>query len=239
MAHNRLKKRMQKNHEVADHANSLVTIVDPAGVASEAYRSLRTSLLYAVVDNPLKVVLLTSPGPGEGKSTTCANLGTVLAQAGNNTLMIDADLRRPSLHKFFGARNFRGLMNVLTDDNELSEVLVEPLPGLKVAPTGPIPSNPSEILGSNRFAHLVEAARKEFDYVLIDSPPVGLVPDPVILATQADGVLLVLDAQGTRKDALRKAIRSLKSVGANVLGTVMNNAEEGKNASYNSYAAYS
>jgi capsular exopolysaccharide synthesis family protein len=239
MAHNRLKKRMQKNREVTDHGNSLVTIVDPASVASEAYRSLRTSLLYAVVDKPLKVVLLTSPGPGEGKSTTCANLGTVLAQAGNNTLMIDADLRRPSLHKFFGARNFRGLMNVLTDDNELSEVLVEPLPGLKVAPTGPIPSNPSEILGSNRFAHLVEAARKEFDYVLIDSPPVGLVPDPVILATQADGVLLVLDAQGTRKDALRKAIRSLKSVGANVLGTVMNNAEEGKNASYNSYAAYS
>jgi capsular exopolysaccharide synthesis family protein len=239
MAHNRLKKRMQKNREVTDHGNSLVTIVDPASVASEAYRSLRTSLLYAVVDKPLKVVLLTSPGPGEGKSTTCANLGTVLAQAGNNTLMIDADLRRPSLHKFFGARNFRGLMNVLTDDNELSEVLVEPLPGLKVAPTGPIPSNPSEILGSNRFAHLVEAARKEFDYVLIDSPPVGLVPDPVILATQADGVLLVLDAQGTRKDALRKGIRSLESVGANVLGTVMNNLEEGKNAGYDGYAAYS
>jgi capsular exopolysaccharide synthesis family protein len=181
---------------------------------------------------------LTSPGPSEGKSTTCANLGAVLAQAGNDTLLIDADLRRPSLHKFFGVRNLRGVMNVLTDENELSEVLVEPLPGLKVATTGSIPSNPSEILGSRRFADLVEEAQKEFDYVIIDSPPIGLVPDPVILATQADGVLLVLDARGTRKDSLRKAVRSLDSVGASVLGTVVNNLEEGKNAQYYGYAAY-
>lgn len=238
MARSRLNKQAQKKREGGDYTGGLVTMVDPAGTASEAYRSLRTNLLYAVVDKPLKVVLLTSPSSSEGKSTTCANLGGVLAQAGNETLLIDADLRRPSLHKFFGVRNFRGVMNVLTGENELSDVLVEPFPGLKVAPSGQIPSNPSEILGSNRFAGLVEEAKKGFDYVIIDSPPVGLVPDPLILATQADAVLLVLDAQGTRKDSLRKAIRSLESVGASVLGTVVNNLEVGRNQQYYGYTAY-
>lgn len=238
MARSRLKRQAQKRRVGDDYTGGLVTMVDPAGSASEAYRSLRTNLLYAVVDRPLKVVLLTSPGSAEGKSTTCANLGGVLAQAGNNTLLIDADLRRPSLHKFFGVRNFRGVMNVLSGENKLSEVLVEPLPGLKVAPTGPIPSNPSELLSSNRFAGLIGQARRMFDYVILDSPPVGLVPDAVIVSTQADAVLLVLDAQGTRKDSLRKAVRSLESVGANVLGTVVNNLEEGKNPHYYGYTAY-
>jgi receptor protein-tyrosine kinase len=232
MASSRLKRQAQKSRVRDDYTGALVTIVDPAGAASEAYRSLRTNLLYAVVDRPPKVVLLTSPGSAEGKSTTCANLGGVLAHAGNNTLLIDTDLRTPSLHKFFGVRNFRGVMNVLSGENRLLDVLVEPSPGLKIAPTGPIPSNPSELLGSDRFASLVEEARQLFDYVVLDSPPVGLVPDPMVIATQADAVLLVVDAQGTRKESLRKALRSLESVGANVLGTVMNNVEASKSARY-------
>jgi capsular exopolysaccharide synthesis family protein len=237
MARSRLSRQAQKRREGEDYTSDVVTMVDPAGTASEAYRSLRTNLLYAVSDRPLKVVLVTSPGSSEGKSTTCANLGAVLAQAGNDTLLIDADLRRPSLHKFFGARNFRGVMNVLSGENDLSEVLVEPLPGLKVAPTGPIPSNPSELLGSDHFAGLVDQARQLFDYVILDSPPVAFVPDPIVVATQADAVLLVLDAQGTRKDSLRKAMRSLESVGASVLGTVINYVEEGKRARYYVYTA--
>ena len=232
MARSRLKRQAQKRRVVDDYTGGLATIANPAGAASEAYRSLRTNLLYAVVDRPLKVVLLTSPGPSEGKSTTCANLGAVLAQAGNSTLLIDADLRTPRLHKFFGIRNMRGVMNVLSGENKLSEVLVEPLPSLSIVPTGPIPSNPSELLGSDRFASLIEEARELFDYVVLDSPPVGLVPDPVVVATQADAVLLVVDAQGTRKESLRKAMRSLQSVGANVLGTVMNNVEASKSAHY-------
>src|SRR5215210_4881488 len=159
MARSRLRKQARMRED-DDYTSGLVTMVDPAGAASEAYRSLRTNLLYAVVDKPPKVVLLTSPGSSEGKSTTCANLAGVLAQAGSDTLLLDADLRRPSLHKFFGVRNFRGVMNVFAGENELSEVLVEPLPGLKVAPTGPIPSNPSEILGSNRFANLLDGAQE-------------------------------------------------------------------------------
>lgn len=238
MARTRLGKRSQKRRNGNDYTDGLVTMTDPAGVASEAYRSLRTNLLYAVVDKPLRVVLVTSPGASEGKSTTCANLANVLAQAGNETLLIDADLRRPSVHKFFGLRNFRGVMNVLIGENEFSEILVEPLPSLKVAPTGPVPSNPSEILGSSRFADLLKEARNGFDYVIIDSPPVGVVPDPLILAAQSDAALLVLDAQGTRKDSLRKAMRSLQSVGASVIGTVANNLEEGKNPGYYGQTPY-
>jgi capsular exopolysaccharide synthesis family protein len=239
MARSLLRRQAQKRRAGdGQGTGALVTKADPAGTASEAYWSLRTNLLYAGVSRPLKVVLVTSPGHAEGKSTTCANLGGVLAQAGNNTLLIDADLRTPNLHEFFGVRNLRGVMNVLSGENKLSEVLVEPFPGLKVAPAGPIPSNPSEFLGSNRFAALVDEARRLFDYVILDSPPVGLVPDPLAVATQADAVLLVLDAQGTRKDSLRKAMRSLKSVGAYVLGTVVNNVEESNSARHNGHAAY-
>ena len=169
-------------------------MLDPASPASEAYRSLRTNLLYSFVDEPPKVIVVTSPSPQEGKSTTCANLGVVLAQANKSTLLLDCDLRRPVVHKFFGTRNLHGLMDTLAEGVALREVWEEPTPGLKVVGVGPVPSNPSEVVGSRRLSELLARAREEFDYVLIDAPPVGPVTDPAILATQGDGVLLVLDA---------------------------------------------
>lgn len=219
-----------------DLSERLVTISDPNGAASEAYRTLRTSLLYSLVDTPPKVIVMTSPGPGEGKSTTCANLAIVLAQAGKNTLVMDCDLRKPVMHKIFGLRNFHGVVNALVGEENLPESgWQEPVPGLKVATAGSIPPNPAELLGSRRFAHLLAQARAKFDYVLLDSPPIGAVSDPAILATQGDGVLLVLDSHNTRKGALRDAIRSMDSVGARVLGTVMNNVKTHKGGYYYRY----
>lgn len=206
----------------------LVTVHDPGGVAAEAFRLLRTNLLYAFVDNPPEVVMLTSPGPGEGKSVAAANLAVTLAHGGKNTLVVDCDLRRPAMHHLFGgAGETGGLVNVLAGERVLREVAHEPIPGLKVVAAGPATSNPAELLNSERMAGFLRAAREEFDYVLLDAPAVGMVSDPVILATRVDGVLMVLDAHDTRKAALGRAIRGLTAVGGNVLGVVMNKVESG------------
>jgi capsular exopolysaccharide synthesis family protein len=206
----------------------LVTVLDPTSAASEAYRTLRTNLLYALVDNPPKVIVLTSPGRGEGKSTTCANLGVVLAQAGKDTLIVDCDFRRPAIHRLFGLRNLHGVVDVLAGERRLQDAWTEPVEGLKVVPVGLIPPNPTELLGTRRFSELLASVRQEFDYVLVDVSPVGLVSDPAILATQGDGVLLILDAQNTRKGSVRQAMRSLTAVGANVIGTAMTNVKAAK-----------
>lgn len=236
------KKKTEQYREEQDVAQDdiserLVTMSDPMGLASEAYRTIRTNLLYSFADLPLQVVVMTSPGPKEGKSTTCANLGVTLAQADKRTLILDCDLRKPVVHKVFGLRNVWGLVNVLAGERDLSGIWHEPMKNLKVVTVGPVPPNPAELLGSRRFAELIEQVRKDFDYVLIDAPPVELVSDPAILATQSDGVLLVLDAQKTRKGAVRRSMRGLEAVGANVLGTVMNNVKGGK-AGYYYYGGY-
>lgn len=208
-----------------DRLGQLVTLAEPDSYAAETYRTLRTNLLYGFVDDPPRTLVLTSPGRGDGKSTTCANLGVVLAHAGKNTLILDCDMHSPAIHKIFGLRNVRGLVDVLVNELSLPEAWLEPLDNLQVIPVGAVPFNPAELLGSRRFAELLRQARGEFDYVLIDAPPVQLVSDPIILASQVDGVLLVIDAQNTRKGAVRRSIRSLEAVGANVLGTVMNDVK--------------
>lgn len=218
--------------EVGDLSGRLVTILEPASAASEAYRTLRTNLLYSLVDFPPKVIVLTSPEPREGKSTTCANLGVVLAQADKKTLLVDCDLRKPVLHKVFKLRNVHGIVSVLVGERNLEEVWHEPLAGLTVLTTGPIPPNPAELLGSRRFAEFLDSVREKFDYVLLDAPPVRIVSDPAILATQGDGVLLVIDSQNTSKGSARQALHSLETVGTVVLGTIVNNVKISKDEYY-------
>jgi capsular exopolysaccharide synthesis family protein len=214
-------RRMRRGIAADDLSRRLVTVIEPNGVAAEAFRRLRTNLLYSFVDDPPRVIVLTSPGAAEGKSTACANLSVVLAQAGTSVLAVDCDLRAPALHKFFGLRNIRGIMDVLAGEYGLEEVCTEVFPGLKVISAGPVPPKPADVLGTKRFTDFLDRARREFDYVMLDASPVGLVSDPAILAAMADGVLLVLDAQNTRKGSVRQSTRSLAALGANVLGTVM------------------
>jgi len=207
-------------------SEGLITVSDPAAAAAEAYRTLRTSLSYAVHPPP-KMILVTSPGSAEGKSTVCANLGVVLAQAGRRTLILDCDFRRATLHKIFGLVNTRGLVDCIVAKHSIQELYQEPVSGLDltVLPAGDLPPNPSEVLDSWHLSQLLVEVREEFDYVLLDSPPLGLVTDPAILATQADGVLLILDAQKTSMEAVRQATRRLRDVGATIIGTVTNNTQ--------------
>lgn len=218
--------------ERAGLSDSLVTVLDPTGAAAEAYRLLRTNLLYAVVDAPPEVVVVTSPGPGEGKSVTCANLGVSLAYAQKDTLIVDCDMREPMMHGIFGTVNNEGLVNVLAGERTLSQASQEILPHLTLLTAGPETSNAAELLDSERFAEFLYHARERFDYVLLDAPPMSGVSDPVIIATRVDGVLIVLDAQNTRKGALRQSVRRLEAIGATVLGTVMNKVESSKTNRY-------
>jgi capsular exopolysaccharide synthesis family protein len=204
-----------------DASRDLVTVHDPSGAASEAYRMLRTNLFYALIDSPPKIIVLTSANVGEGKSTTAANLGVALVQVDKKVLLLDCDLRHPRLHSMFGVSNTSGLVDILAGART-EEVWREPIPGLKLVCAGSPPPNPAELLSSRRSAEFLAEMRRRFDYVLVDAPPVGI-SDSAVLAVHGDGVLLVLDSQRTRKGPLRHAIRVLRGVGANILGTVMNN----------------
>ena len=231
-----LKRRaLRRENKTKDFSGRLITLIDPNSPASEAYRTLRTNILYARMDTPPKVIVVTSYSAHEGKSTTCANLAIVLAQAGKSTLLVDGDLRSPAVHKMFELRNIQGIVDVLIQDRDLQEVCLEPLPGLKVLTAGPPPYNPAELVGSQRYGDFLSRARREFEYVLIDAPPVGAVSDALTLAAQGDGVLLVLDAQNTRKRNVQQAMRTLEAVGANVFGTVMNNVKGAEVSYYSNY----
>lgn len=235
-----LRPRIRREEQATDElTRGLITVTNPGDVASEAYRTLRTNLLYTVVDDPPKAIVVTSPGPSEGKSTACANLGVVLAQADKSTLIVDCDLRKPSQHKIFGLRNLRGIVNVLVREANLHGVWQDsPVSKLKVVTGGPLPPDPTELLGTRRFAEFLNQVRQEFDYVLLDTPPIQLFSDSIVLASQGDGVLLVFDSQNTRKSAVRQSIHSLKAVRANVLGTMMNKTVAASNAGqyYGGYA---
>ena len=223
-------RRVRVDQDGGSLSGCIVTELNPTSIASEDYRALRTSLLYTPIDTPPKTLVVTSPGIAEGKSTVCANLGVVLAQAGKNTLILDCDFRRPMMHTVFGVAATYGITNVLTGELAPREAYQDPLPNLalKVLTVGTLPPNPAEILGSERFSEFLADVRKEFDYVLVDSSPVKVVSDSIILATKGDGVLLTVDAHKTSKRDVRQAICSLTAVGANVLGTVMNNVKANK-----------
>jgi receptor protein-tyrosine kinase len=217
----------QEERKSGNFSSCLVTALNPYSAESEAYRTLRTNVLYALVDDvPPRVVVTTSPGSKESTSAVCANLGVVLAQAGKKTLIVDCDLRKPAMHEIFGLRGSQGVVDILAGECGLREARQEPLSGLQVLIAGAAPSNPAELLESQHLSSLLADTREEFDYVLVDSSPAGLVSDPAILATQGDGVLLVVDAQKTRKSDVRRAVRNLTAVGAPILGTVMNNVKK-------------
>jgi polysaccharide biosynthesis transport protein len=194
----------------------------PDAFGSEQYRILRTNLLHVARDGSLKTVLVSSPGSEEGKTTVCANLGLSLAQAGKSTLIVDCDLRKPMMHKYFGLKNLYGVVDAVVGGRSPQETWQELLPGLWVMTAGPIPPNPAELLDSEHFAELLDWLRQEFDYVLVDSGPIDSVSDPAILASRVDGVLLVIDPRSSREDDVQRAMRGLGAVEANILGTVIN-----------------
>ncbi|MHB8589523.1 MAG: tyrosine-protein kinase domain-containing protein [Candidatus Dormibacteraceae bacterium] len=201
-----------------------LVVLDTHSPASEAYRALRTSLMFSTIDQELKTIVVTSSAPSEGKSRTAANLAIVLAEAGHKTLLIDADFRRPSLHKIFGRIRNIGLSNLILQDVAENEAItaVEKAPNLWLVTSGPLPPNPSELLGSGRVRELMARLRNSFTYVILDTPPVNAVTDAAILAAAANGTILVVEQGRTTFPALGHAKQLLDRVGAHTIGVVMN-----------------
>lgn len=211
----------------------LITITAPRSPTAESFRSLRTSVQFANVDNPNRILLVTSSNPGEGKSFTAANLALVIAQAGHSVLLIDADLRRPTQNKIFGLSQERGLTSLLLepdlahicDDNtSLLEEFIQPTDEfwLQVLTSGPIPHNPSELLGSDKMRTALNALATRFDYLVVDSSPTLAVTDSVVISTLADGVVVVVVPGETRRNHLKQTMARLNSVNANVIGITLN-----------------
>ena len=205
-------------------ADMLITVDQPKSQVSEAYRSLRTSLRFSALDRPLRTLLLTSPDALEGKSTMAANLAVAMAQDGKSVVLIDADLRRPMQHKIFQLPNRQGLTHALLDGAQaLDAYLQDPaVPRLRVLTSGPLPPNPSELLGSQSMRRLIERLRSQADVLVFDTPPVLPVTDAAVLAAQVDGVLVVAEAGQTRRTAARRAVEKLRTVGAPLLGAALN-----------------
>lgn len=205
--------------------STLIALRDPSSPAAEAYRTLRTNIQFSSLDKPLHTLLVTSTAPDEGKSTTLANLAVTMAQAEQKVILVDCDLRRPSLHTLFDLPNERGLTSVILEQGE-APLSLQPtgVPGLSLLASGPLPPRPADLLGSRRMEALIERLRAEADIVLFDTPPVIAVTDAAVLATRLDGVLLVLQAGKTRRDRAREARRLLEKVKANIVGVVLNNA---------------
>lgn len=213
-------KRIRKTKTKTDR---LLYLNDPKSAFAEAYRTLRTNIRYSTVNRELRTLMITSSAAGEGKTTTAANLALAMAQEGQRVLLIDGDLRHPSLHRFFSISNEVGLTDLLIRTQETGAVIRRfPKAGLDVITAGGLPPNPAELLGSERMGELLRQFHGEYDIVLLDSPPILPVTDGQLLSRLVDGVLLVLRAGEVRREHAKKAKHLLDHVGANVIGAVLN-----------------
>lgn len=219
--------------------SALITLTQPHAPAAEAFRQLRTSLLYPGSDTPLQAVLITSSAPGEGKSGVAANLAIALAQAGRTVVLVDADLRHPTLHTLFDVPAPQGLATVLADTAADPTPVASGVERLSLLPCGPVPPNPAELLASPRMAQVMSALRSQGEFVLFDAPPATAVADAVVLAPQVDGVLLVLQAGVSKRDQVDRAKQQLEQVRANLMGVVFTNAPKGAGAPYPGPAPFS
>lgn len=204
----------------------LITLSNPKSPISESYRSLRTNIDFSSIDEKLQVIMVSSAGPGEGKSTTITNLAITFAQSERKVILIDADLRKPTAHHTFSISNRFGLSTVLSQQSTLSDAIQNThVPGMDVMTSGFIPPNPAEMLNSKRMTALIQELREKYDIVLIDTPPLLAVTDAQIVATKSDGVILVVDQGRVKRDIAKKAVHNLKTVNARILGVVLNNVK--------------
>lgn len=206
---------------------NLITIAQPRSAISEAYRTLLTSIDFAGLDKPIRTLMLTSASPEEGKSSTLANLAAVAAQEGRKVIVVDCDLRRPSLHTIFNLRNAEGLTTSLMSAEALKSPPLRSVgvEGLAVLTSGPIPPNPLELLASRRMQELLAGLSERADMVLVDAPPVVAVADAAILASKVDAVLLVVQAGRAKRDYVERAKALLDKANARIIGAALTNVQ--------------
>lgn len=214
----------------------LVALVNPRSPVTEAYRTLRTNIDFSSVDEQTQVVMITSAGPEEGKSTVAANLAVTYANSERSVLLVDADMRKPTVHRTFQLSNRFGLSSFLSRQVGLENIVQETgVPNLYVITAGPIPPNPAEMLNSKSMERLMELLRDQFDLVLFDTPPVLAVTDAQLLASKSDGVLMVISSGKVKREIALKAKQSLERVNARLLGVVLNNVKRKASEEYYYY----
>lgn len=229
------RKKWSKKHQQANSSSpkTLIAFTEPKSYITEQFKTIRTNIHFSLPDENVKKIVVTSTTPGEGKSTIIANLAVVFAQEGKKVLIIDADLRKPTLHSTFKLKNKKGLSNLLRNKISYIDAIQETfIYGLYVLPSGPIPHNPSELLSSKSMDQFLYSMEQYFDIILIDVPPVLTVTDAQILSNKCDGTIFVVNSGViNRKEAL-KAKNTLTNSKANILGVVLNNYNDTKNNYY-------
>lgn len=229
---------VRRARRTSPNGRKLITKYNPKSPISEQYRTIRTNIQFSAVDEEIQTLLVTSSGPGEGKSTTTANLAVVFAQQGKKVLLIDADMRKPTVHYTFGLTNILGLTNVLTRQSELNEAIKRTdLDTLDVLTSGPIPPNPAELLSSKALQQLLQKAKEIYDIIIFDTPPVLAVTDAQLLANQCDGTILVINSGKTEIESAKKAKEMLVAAKAKLLGVVLNNKKMEKTDYYYYYGS--
>ncbi|GAB6099372.1 CpsD/CapB family tyrosine-protein kinase [Halanaerocella petrolearia] len=219
---------------VGEEKEKLIVEYNPKLPASESYRELRTNISYLSPDEPLNKIAITSSVPSEGKSLTVANLAISIAHNNQKVIIIDADLRKPSQHKFYGLPNYEGLSNILTGELSFIEGLQETqIDGLSLISTGFVPPNPAELLSSYKMEEVINAAEEKADFVIVDTPPVIAVTDATIVARRIDGILLVVASYETEREMLVESKEKLEKANANIIGTILNKDPVDKGSSYN------
>ena len=210
-----------------ERQSTLITVVNPRSPISEAYRTLRTNLEFSSLDKVIRSMVVTSAAQEEGKSTTLANLAVTIAQAGKKVILVDCDLRRPSLNQIFNARGAPGFTDMMRDDALIGKPPLQDtsVANLRLLASGTIPPNPSELLASRRMGEVIAALQQLADVVLFDAPPIVAVTDAAVLASKVDAVLLVVSAGKTKRDHAKKAKALLDKVNAHLIGTVLNNVK--------------
>lgn len=203
---------------------------------SEAYKSIRTNIAFSLIKKECKTIVFTSANPAEGKSTVSVNIAISLAQTESKVLLIDADLRRPTVYRFLGLSNTPGITNLLSGMNSLDEIVhTTPYKNLDVICAGSIAPNPAEMLASEAFAELLKSLQEKYDYILIDSTPINVVADALLVAKHSDGVILVVREKKCKYNHLDAALKKLQMSQAKVIGMVLNGTHPGKHTYYSYY----
>lgn len=205
---------------------------DQKSPIAEAYRKIATNIQFANLDSNIKTIMVSSCMASEGKTTTISNLASVMAELNKNILLIDLDLRKPTVHKQFNLSNRAGLTDLLLHKDDYVGYIQNVHPGLDVITSGKIPANPTEIINSNAIKELIKKLSGQYDYIFLDTPPLVLVSDPLTIATYADAVILTIAHSETEKEVIRRSIDSLKQVNANIIGTILNKMPVSKHNKY-------
>ncbi|MDE2853340.1 MAG: CpsD/CapB family tyrosine-protein kinase [Chloroflexota bacterium] len=212
----------------------LITLSQPRSAASEAYRSLRTNLMFSSVESPIQTLLVTSAAREDQKSVTLANLAVTFAQSGNRTILVDADLRQPKQHEIWNSGNDRGLSSMMVEDSAIVQPPLQDtaVDGLKIVSAGELPPNPADLLSGRRMDEIIAALKQRADYVLFDSPPILAATDAALLGIKLDGALLAIRAGETRRDHTTQARRALERVHVRIVGAVLTNAPSDNRFAY-------